>query len=139
MKEAANPGRSLVTVGRFARRHWALHGLHDRRGKSSRLGPETVDEVQPVLVPKLGSATVLCGDGAKAWAATARACEKPLLKGVRHGQRIFTRVSSLNKGQLDSGTKRFLEKSARGKSHAVASYQRKFVAACGDNIAEGGF
>ena len=126
-----------MTVGRFARRNLALHGLHDRKKKNSRLCPETVDEVQPVLVPKLGSATVLCGDGAKAWAATARACEKPLLKGAKHGQRIFTPVSSLQKGQLDSGPKRFLEKSARGKSHAVVSFQRKFVAAGGTILPKG--
>ena len=61
VKEASNLGRSLVTVGRFARRHWALHGLHDRHGKSSRLGPETVDEVQPVLAGKLGAAAVGMG------------------------------------------------------------------------------
>ena len=61
--KAQNIGRSLVMVGRFARQ-WLVKGLPDRGGSSSRLGPETCAEDTPTIDEKMGSATILCPDGA---------------------------------------------------------------------------
>ena len=82
-QKVTNCGRSLVLVGCFAKK-WLLKGLPNRGASSGRCGPETVEEVQGTIVAKLKKQTVLCGDGAKAWAAAARAAKRPMLKGVQH-------------------------------------------------------
>eukprot|EP00435_Cladocopium_sp_Y103_P003318 s2944_g1.t1 len=134
--KAQNIGRSLVMVGRFARQ-WLVKGLPDRGGSSSRLGPETSAEVTPTIAKKMGSATILCPDGAKAFAAAARTAKKPVLKGVQHGKRLFTPTASLQKTSLDSTTTKFLQKASGSKVAAAKNYKKKFVAAAGDNLAEG--
>eukprot|EP00435_Cladocopium_sp_Y103_P065288 s77_g27.t1 len=64
-----NLGRSLVVVGRFARR-WAMRGLADR--KTARgCGPESREEVSKTVKQSLGRRTILCGDGARAWSGAA--------------------------------------------------------------------
>ena len=73
----------------------------------------------------------------KAWGAAAREAKKPLLKGVQHGKRLFTPAASLQKNQVDTKTHKFLQKCSQPKKKACKAYKKKFVAAAGDNMAEG--
>ena len=134
--KAQNIGRSLVMVGRFARQ-WLVKGLPDRGGSSSRLGPETCAEVTPTIVKKMGSTTIVCPDGATAFASAARTAKKPVLKGVQHGKRLITPTAPLQKTSLDSTTTKFLQKASGSKVAAARNYKKKFVAAAGDNLAGG--
>eukprot|EP00435_Cladocopium_sp_Y103_P055502 s2442_g18.t1 len=85
----------------------------------------------------MGSATILCPDGAMAFASAARTAKKPVLKGVQHGKRLFTPTACLRKTSLDSKTTKFLQKASGSKVAAARNYKKKFVAAAGDNLAEG--
>ena len=134
---AKNLGRTMVLIGRFARKNWMARGLPNRSGSSGRTGPETKAEVTPTIQQKLGRATVLCGDGAKAWQHAAASSSRPMLQGVKHGQRLFTPVSTLQKKDLDTPTKNFLKRCSQDKIAAAKTYRKKVVAAGGDNIAEG--
>ena len=86
---------------------------------------------------KMGKATVLCGDGARAWQHAAKTSGKPMLGGVKHGQRLFTPVSSLRKKSLDAPTKQFVQKCSRPKMAATKNLKTKVLAPGGDNVAEG--
>ena len=83
----------------------------------------------------LRNKTLLCADGAKAWAKVAAHSKKPLLKGVQHGKRLFTPCSSLKRSEVDKKRAAFLDRSSRPKTKATAAYKRKRAA--GDNAAEG--
>ena len=60
---------------------------------------------------------------------------KPMLGGVKHGQRLFMPVSSLRKKNLDAPTKQFVQKCSRPKMAATKNLKTKVLAPGGDNVA----
>ena len=133
-------GRTLVLKGRFAK-HWVVKALlptQSRKG-SRGMAPETKAEVAPFIQAKMGKGTVLAPDGGQAFAAVAAKSSKPILEGVRHGQKIFTPVARLMKKDLDKDTFNILQKHTKGKKPCVREYKAHFVICAGDQGAESAF
>ena len=132
-------GRTLVVVGRFARK-WAVRGLADRQTKRA-CGPETREEVSGTVKQALGRRTILCGDGARAWEGAARSAGKAHLPGVAHNKRIFTPVARVKKSSLNRSTQSWLKAKSRGSCKANPSQetQRDFKFVAGANLAECAF
>ena len=93
--------------------------------------------MQGIIVSKLKQKTVLTGESAKAWQASAKAAKKPFLGGVQHGKRLFTPAATLKRSQLDNQTASFLDKASKTKTKAFAKYKKHWTGAAGDNVAEG--
>ena len=71
------------------------------------------------------------------WRRSTCMLGKPMLGGVKHGQRLFMPVSSLRKKNLDAPTKQFVQKCSRPKMAATKNLKTKVLAPGGDNVAEG--
>eukprot|EP00438_Fugacium_kawagutii_P009022 Skav202957 [mRNA] locus=scaffold2274:108889:109407:+ [translate_table: standard] len=83
------------------------------------------------------SQTILAGDGARAWKSSAKQAQKPFLKGVKHGQRLFTPPSRVDRADVSKDVQRFIDKASTKKIRAAKRYKKHWVLAGGDNTAEG--
>ena len=134
-KRTLSSGRTICLVGRFARK-WLVASLQPRLSRRGR-GPEALHEVKDVVTNAVDKSTILAPDGAPGWAGSARAADIPHLAGVSHGKKTFTPVSKIQKKDVNAPTWRWLERKAAVKKRlAVRSYQRRFTAAGGDQLAE---
>ena len=139
-RNTTNKGRTLVLLGRFARR-WMIRGLADRVTQRG-CGPESKEEVSGTVKKALGKRTILCGDGARAWGGAAAAAGKAHLSGVAHNKRIFTPVARLRKTSLNHSTQSWLKSkssSSSGSAKPVQETARDFKFVAGDQLAESAF
>ena len=133
IKESLLKGRYLKS--------WVVKALLPAVSKKGGrgMGPESIPEVTPFIQAKMGKGTILAPDGAAAFASAASASSKPILGGVKHGQKIWTPVARLMKKDLDKETVSMLRKHTLGKNPRVMEYKAHFVICAGDQGAESAF
>ena len=127
-------GRLLAVKGRL-KKTWAVHGLATKVSDGKRGSPpETKAEMTPLLQRTLGKGVIVAPDGAPAW--TAATAGHARLKGVSHLNKVFTPASKLNKRDVDSRTKKLLDRNSQGPKRLAAEYKSHWRLAGGDNAAE---
>ena len=83
-------GRTLVFKGRFTM-EWTARALPAKASKKGRgAAPERIQEVECAVKETLGEGTVVSPDGGWAFHAAVSTAGEQSLKGVNHGNRIFT-------------------------------------------------
>ena len=93
---------------------------------------QSLDEVLGPMQKQIRRGCALAPDGSQAFKAAAAALQKPLLPGVRHGQKLFTPTTKLAASTCQTETKkRTLTKNIAKKSG------KDYIMAAGDNCAEG--
>ncbi|CAE7674500.1 unnamed protein product [Symbiodinium sp. CCMP2592] len=124
--------RTLVLKGRKSK-EWTATPLQPSLSQGKRgMPPESLDEVLGPMQKQIRRGCILAPDGGQAFKAAAGAFQKPLLPGVRHGQKLFTPTAVLRGSSCQTETKkRTLTKNIAKKSG------RDYKMAAGDNCAEG--